>query len=211
MISLLEGRQKVLDALIYKIQNDPYYKGVEIDMHVVDELPEKTTNVSHMINSVILPDMDNEIDITLLEGAPGREDALDDYDTTSFAVRPPNAPREIELIRAWADNPNREENQLDGETTNVINWPRIGSSPINEYNTKGLFDMAFPTLFPRGEADWLQARLRNVHLHDYAKHLLRFSDNRFGRHPRFRYFLLNIIMRHHWCVDIRHHGSYAKC
>jgi len=55
------------------------------------------------------------------------------------------------------------------------------------------FPTLFPTLFPRGEAYWL--RLRNVHLHEYAKHLLRFRDNRFGRHPRFRYFLLNIIMR----------------
>jgi hypothetical protein len=77
-----------------------------------------------------------------------------------------------------------------------MNWPIVGSSPINEYNTEGLFDMAFPTLFSRGEADWLQPRMRNAHLHEYAKHLLRYRDNRFGRHPHFRYFLLNIIMRH---------------
>ena len=56
--------------------------------------------------------------------------------------------------------------------------------------------MAFPTFFPKREADWLQPRMRNVHLHEYAKHLLRYRDNRFGRHPRFRYFLLNIIMKH---------------
>ena len=60
----------------------------------------------------------------------------------------------------------------------------------------GLFDMEFRSLFPKGEADWLQARERHVHLHEYAKHLLRYRDNRFGRHPRFRYSLLNIIMRH---------------
>ena len=34
-------RKKVLDALLYNIQNDPYYKGVEIDMHAMDELPKK--------------------------------------------------------------------------------------------------------------------------------------------------------------------------
>jgi ATP-dependent DNA helicase PIF1 len=94
--------------------------------------------------------------------------------------RPPNAPREIELIRAWVDNPNREENHPDGESTDVINWPTIGSSPINEYNTEGLFDMAFPTLFPKGEVDWLQPQMRNVHLHEYAKHLLRYRDNSLG-------------------------------
>lgn len=79
----------------------------------------------------------------------------------------------------------------------VLNWPGIGSYPINEYNTEVLFDMAFPTLFPRCEAGWLQLRMQNVHLHEYAKDLLRYHDNRFGNHPHFRYFLLNIIMRHH--------------
>ena len=78
----------------------------------------------------------------------------------------------------------------------MLNWPGIGSSPINEYNTIGLFDMAFPALFPKGEADWLQPRMQNVHLHEYAKHLLRYRDNRFGMHPHFIYFLLNITMRH---------------
>jgi len=63
-----------------------------------------------MINSIILPDMDNDRDIILLEGSPGNEDALEYYDKTSFIARPPNEPREIELIQAWADNPNREEN-----------------------------------------------------------------------------------------------------
>ena len=36
----------------------------------------------------------------------------------------------------------------------------------------------------------------NFHIHEYAKHLLRYHDNRFGRYPPFRYFLPNIIMRH---------------
>jgi len=34
-------RKKVLDALLYRIQNDTYYKGLEIDMHALDELLEK--------------------------------------------------------------------------------------------------------------------------------------------------------------------------
>lgn len=190
-------KQKVTDALWYKIENDPYYRGVEVDLHALEELLENATDVSHLINSVILPDMDNDMEFATLEGVPGRDDILEGWDTTSFASRPPNAPMEIELIRSWAKNPNGEADQPDGESIDVMNWPTVGSSPINEYNTEGLFDMAFPTLFLRGEVDWLQPRMRNVHLHEYAKHLLRYSDNRFGRHPRFRYFLHNIIMRHH--------------
>ena len=55
--------------------------------------------------------------------------------------------------------------------------------------------MVFPTIFPMGDADWLQPRISHVPLHEYALHLLRYFDQRFGKHPRFRYFLLNIIMR----------------
>jgi ATP-dependent DNA helicase PIF1 len=56
--------------------------------------------------------------------------------------------------------------------------------------------MAFPTLFPTGEADWLHPCICNIQLHEYGLHLLRYFDQRFGSHPHFRYFLLNMIMRH---------------
>lgn len=33
-------------------------------------------------------------------------------------------------------------------------------------------------------------------MHEYALHLMRFHYQRFGRHPRFRYFILNLMMCH---------------
>ena len=77
-----------------------------------------------------------------------------------------------------------------------MEWPDIGLSPINEYSIKGLFDMEFSTLFPTGIADWLQPRLKTVRLHEYGLHLLKYCDQRFGKHLRFQYFVLNMIMRH---------------
>ena len=77
-----------------------------------------------------------------------------------------------------------------------MEWPEIGLSPINEYNTEGLFDMAFPTLFPMGNTNWFQPCLKDAHLHEYGLHLLKYCDQRFGKHPRFWYFVLNMIMRH---------------
>jgi hypothetical protein len=56
--------------------------------------------------------------------------------------------------------------------------------------------MAFPTLFLKGQVDWLHPRMQNVHLHEYAKHLLRYRENKFVKHPFFRYFLLNVTIRH---------------
>ena len=55
--------------------------------------------------------------------------------------------------------------------------------------------MEFPTLFPMSIAYWLQPCLKIVHLQKYSLHPLNYCDHRFGKHPQFRYFLLNMIMR----------------
>ena len=95
----------------------------------------------------------------------------------------------MELIHTWINNPNVDHGSL-------IDWPRIGTSPVNEYVTEGLLDMAFPTLFPDGRCDWIEPRLRRVYLHEFVNHLLRYRDHHFGQHPRFRYYMMNMIMRY---------------
>ena len=94
-------KQKVMDALLYKIQNDPYYQDVRVDSDAGEELPKNATDISHMLNSVPLPDIDEDTEFAMLEGRPGVDDMLDSLKTTSFASRLPSAPREIEIIRAW--------------------------------------------------------------------------------------------------------------
>src|SRR6266700_3642094 len=53
----------------------------------------------------------------------------------------------------------------------------------------------FPTLFPYGKADFDMPRSRIVTLAAYAKHMLKYQDGRFGRHPLFRYYMFNRIIR----------------
>ena len=89
-----------MDALLYKIQNDPYYQDVRVDYDAVEKLPENATYISHMLNSVTLPDIDDETEFAMLEGRPGVDDMLDSLQRTSFASRLPSAPQEIEIIRA---------------------------------------------------------------------------------------------------------------
>ena len=44
---------------------------------------------------------------------------------------------------------------------------------------------------------WLfQPRIHEVDMHEYALHLIHYHDNRFGQHPRFRYYIYNVIMLH---------------
>ena len=56
--------------------------------------------------------------------------------------------------------------------------------------------MAFPSLFPFGRADYSAPRRHRLQLYEWAKHLIRYRDDRFATHPRFRFFALNLIFRH---------------
>ena len=95
----------------------------------------------------------------------------------------------MECIRIFIES-------TDSRSDEAVGWLDIRTLPINEYNIKGLLDMTFPTLFPTGDVNWLHPHTFNVEMNEYGLHLLRYCDQIFGSHPRFRYFLLNIIMRH---------------
>ena len=92
-----------------------------------------------------------------------------------------------------------------------VAWPPRGDTPLNEFHSEGYITLAFPTLFPTGAADFTAPRMWPVTLGYYLKHLMMYSDGRFARHPRFRYFALNTEMRWHALqagrVYIRQHLS----
>jgi len=75
--------------------------------------------------------------------------------TIYMAYKSSNKSRDMQLIHAWVNEPNLKPGIL-------IDWPRIGASPINEYITKGLLDMKFLTLFPNENCDWIGARKKII-------------------------------------------------
>jgi hypothetical protein len=83
---------------------------------------------------------------------------------------------------------------LDG-SIGPLPWPATGP-PLLEYLTEGLFSMAFLTLFPTGDADFTHPHHKKLDLHKWAKHLMRYRDSQFVMHPRFRFFMLNLIFHH---------------
>ena len=66
-----------MDALLYKIHNDRYYRYVQVDSSAVKELPENATDISHMLNYVTLPNIDDGTEFAMLEGIPRVDDMLD--------------------------------------------------------------------------------------------------------------------------------------
>ncbi len=55
--------------------------------------------------------------------------------------------------------------------------------------------MAFPALYPTGQADLNALQLRNVGIKDYARHMLCQHDRRFGRHCHQWFLIFNILIR----------------
>ena len=54
---------------------------------------------------------------------------------------------------------------------------------------------AFPTLFPYSKTNFNIPQSRIVTLAAYAKYMLKYQDSRFSRHPLFRYYIFNQIIR----------------
>lgn len=76
--------------------------------------------------------------------------------------------------------------------------PNTRMMPLNEFNrSQPLRSLAFPTLFPRGQADFMDPRIRPTKYNEYIKLCLQWHDGRFARHPRFRFIAFNTLMRQH--------------
>ncbi|XP_057827704.2 uncharacterized protein LOC131039077 isoform X1 [Cryptomeria japonica] len=174
-----------MDALQYKVKYDPHYKDVSIDYNNLNQIPEERTDVSSMLHTI---EANNNVMVTNSEDVD--EDQVEGTVTnsSSFIFHLPNEHRELQIIKKTLE--------LEDTTDNIVDWPEIGLTPINEYNTEGLLDMAFPTLFPNGIGLQIQPRTREIKMHEYVLHLMRFHDQRFGQHPRFRYYIYNLMMRH---------------
>ncbi len=77
----------------------------------------------------------------------------------------------------------------------------LSSRSLNERDLSlHIARMTFPTLFPIEAVFFNSARLRVVtSLVDYHNHLMRYKDDRFARHSRFRYWAFNSQLRKQIC------------
>jgi len=80
-----------------------------------------------------------------------------------------------------------------GPLADPVRWPTQDLNPVNEYTTEGYIAMAFPSLFPYGDADLKDNSQREVEVNtaEYFNALLRYKDGRFGSHPRYALVELN--------------------
>ena len=182
-------KQKVLDFLYYLREHNPYYADIVIRPAADVNLPDDDS---------ILP---------LLPNAPPRHPSEDGVTAVSIDEQSVLPEELSEEQNSFVPSVGPATSEQDAISTNMrstglalpdsqpLSWPLMGPA-LSEYTTKGLFSMAFPSLFPLGSPDITDRRPRKIDLHEWVKHLMRYRDSRFAIHPRFRFFTLNLIFRH---------------
>ena len=169
----------VLKALLSLKQHNKYYRKIDIDYNAPNDLPEDGN----------MPDLSGIKSSSVIEKESSLQDTDEDaHDAESFV---PIAAQKLTEIEAVKESIPERQKSADQTT---VPWPHRVDTPVNEFNTKGYMSCAFPTLFPTGAGDFLAPRERVVTVGNYFKHLMRYDDGRFARHPRFLYFALNSEM-----------------
>ena len=168
-------RTAVTIWLEYLSQHHPGYSDIEIDRAALSQLPENDS-IEDQLAVHHMPALDEVID---------SEVELDEEEREVAAVP--------DLL---AEHSEIEQLQHAVGAVPHLTQPGFRSTPLQEFNrSQPLLSLAFPTLFPHGEAEFVNARVRRVDYSMYIEHLMKFHDSRFARHPRFRYVVFNTLMR----------------
>jgi hypothetical protein len=192
-------RCHVLTWLCYLKANHPDYRYITISPDRVDTLP-----TDGDISSSI---------VSLIDDGDIGEEAREPYQPVTDELPPPNSQSMVPNLNTTATEADLILNELAGCSSQPhgLPAPSIRSTPIDEAAGKDrIFAMAFPTLYPTGRADFNAPRIRKVDLNDYARHLMCFSDGRFGRHPRWRFLVFNMLMRRRAGNSARFYVSKAS-
>lgn len=164
--------------------NNPFYADVEFSEENFSTLPENS-NVFERVTYVI-----DDAKSTNQKKQPSSDVEEEDHRSISESCVP------------MMGVPSQKD-----KASAVLHWPSISKDCINEFNTIGYIAMAFPCLFPSGKADLRSPREKKISPICYFQHLMKYKDERFAKHPRFRYFSLNSTMR--WSA-LQNGGIFVK-
>lgn len=186
-------KEKVLNALLWLKNYNPFYHDIQISYDNLDELP-SDDNIYRLTKGVDVTNEDLSHDTNTegngLEGThwfSNDTDMMEESNEDEETIEYKDVPNVINFSQK-----ERIENKI---LSDVLLFPSIGAVPINEFSNPGYITMAFPHLFPYGTADYSNRQSNSVHLSKYIKHLMLYKDGRFAKDPRFRFFLLNSQMR----------------
>ena len=188
-------RKRVLDAILWLKDNNPYYKDITLNRAALQQLPEDDVPVGLQVMEDDDEDEEDQDDAGPEATGPYDEEEAggEPQVSRSFLPLPVRKQKDQEAIRS----------AIGGQ--DPLAWPSLSGECINEFKTPGLATMAFPALFPYGRGDPTNpGRKRAVSLADSFKHLMKYAEKtgeekyywRFASHARFPYWALNMKHRH---------------
>ena len=194
-------RGKVEKALKWLIQNCPYYKDLTINERALADLPENGRGLAAM-----------GVPVTIV--APSKSDNGDDADLTEAQGPPDNgasgaiSPDEV-LYTSMPKKPAEQDEAMQikrvvQSKTDPLDWPEKSDQPVSEWQTPGLFTMAFPCLFGNGAGDPTnyghEKSVMRLSLSEAFAHLIKFAERengrwkyRFASCPRFVHMACGIL------------------
>lgn len=193
------NRRRVKLALEWLKENNIWYGNIVISLRNLYDLPkngdvlqmiedsQQRRTQRHSLNQTPTPRPQQQV---TQEVQLNEENELNEEDIIYTSGAPNIAIRNNRELINLALNMNDEQ-----EHHAIINWPQVGPQPINEFTSSGYIARAFPTLFPYGRGDLRNLPIMSISANKYFKHLMKYKDGRFAKHPRFRFFALNSFMR----------------
>ena len=169
----------MLSALRWLKKNNKYYRDITIDQTTLNLLPDDGDLTGLCGVTMEMPVNDDE------NLQPS--DEADFSDVGTFVPVVSKKMTEKETIKKSI----QERQQHTEDTTG----PKLGEKSISEFTAERYISCAFPTLLPTGAGEFFAPRQRAVKIGNYFKHLMKYGDRQFAKHPRFSYFALNTEMR----------------
>jgi hypothetical protein len=186
------NRINILAALQWLISNNPYYADVDIDHETLATYPDNDDTPLTGIRC-----LNTLEDVTLEQLTQCRDDAEEEQDVIPdpLDIVPSMSATKVpqHTVRAFLKAAILNENKSDD---NTIKWPVRPDTPTSEWS-EGFNTMAFPRLFPYGQAD-ITTPGRPGKMPSYInwlRHLIRYVDGRFAANHRFVLFAVNVYRR----------------
>ena len=177
-------RQVVLQWLRFLADNHPDYQHMVLSMDNMNAVPDDGSIHHNLLIREVEERITNDPN-GLSNDIPNENNEVEDP-----------VPRAVVVPDLTSEQTEMEHLRRDVlPAPRSLSVPSFRGTPVSEWENKCLFRMAFPSLFPRGEGDFYLPRDQDIKLADWIRHLLRYKDDRFARHSRFRYVAFNILMR----------------
>ena len=136
-------RDKVKKALLWLKKHNPRYKHITISDTNLNKLPEDG-NVENELMTITLSTNQSCSDKVTENSGISQEDVNFVEQSGVAQMSFPHQDKQIE---------------------NKLNWPSMGTVPVDEFNTPGYISCAYPTLFPYGVGDFSDERMKKIKPH----------------------------------------------